>query len=756
MTTISEVTEQKALVEAQTGGDEEVAPAAPPTEAETAEAASQLRKRGTALARRLQSQKEQAGIIDERKPTLQDHSDAREVIHATRTLRVSAANQRLAHWRSLRTFVHVTEEAGLLQPMDCPCGKFSCVRKEWLFVSIFPLLMFAGFIGIVYGMISEDAPESVVNGTTISAVNATTLVNTTADPSEAARDKLMADSAAASKDIAVLTAVGAMLTTTSVASVVFCVMRPRVPALYAHRNADEFPQSQGFLSWLPQLISMNEHDLLDCVGFDAYMFLRLPQLVCKFCTLAFFPMGLPLMLVNFFAEGDTTATNSLKSLTLSNIPPGSSLLWIYVIAAWYVTWLLFTLVDEEQRVYIRARHLYLHQARPQDYSIFVQDLPPDIRTSDALTHLFKQFYPAAEIHSACVLPDCRKLNGMMAKAENISNNLAELVAADTEGKKKTSVCCGKQISAAIPKAKEELAEMNNKVRLEQQAVVHRMHTTREAEKAADKLLLEQAAKELGEPATSKAALALREKKRVELETKKRMMQAQEKSEKFPLLELLCSATCGAVDQAHGDTRQHGIVTFNSLRTATIARQVVHDSHTLKCQLTVMEAMDPQDIQWQNAGMGFRERLLRSKLGTAMDVWLLALWSVPVVAITGFCSPASISRLLPFLEDFVNTPSVKAFMEGTLPSIILTKCLNYLPAVLRFTSIYQGIPTKSEVDQKTAMKYFFFLVFNVFLLTTFSGGLLEGLEELLENPKELPNVLAKTLPSQSNFFLSYIL
>ena len=51
------------------------------------------------------------------------------------------------------------------------------------------------------------------------------------------------------------------------------------------------------------------------------------------------------------------------------------------------------------------------------------------------------------------------------------------------------------------------------------------------------------------------------------------------------------------------------------------------------------------------------------------------------------------------------------MDGMLPSIILTQCLNKLPAVLRLTSVYQGIPTKSEIDRSTTVKYFFFLVFN---------------------------------------------
>lgn len=696
-----------------------------------------------------------AAAAAEREPTVEDHATAREEINRTRTLRVTAANDKLKnHWKELHTFVQNTEESGLLLPMQCPCCKISCVRKERYFMSVCPLIMFAGFMGIVYGMVTENDSSP--------ASSAPTNSNVTLD----ARAKMLADQEAQNADPAVLTALGAMLTTTTIAFILFCVARTRVPALYAHRNADEFALSQGFLSWLPQLISMNESDLLYCVGFDAFMFLRLPQLTCKFCTLVFFPVGLPLMLVNLYAEGysddstltdsNTTNTTGLATLTLANVPKGSPLLWIHVVAAWYVTWLLLKLVDEEQRVYIRARHLYLHQARAQDYSIFVQDLPEDVRTPETLTRLFQQFYPAEEIHSACVIPDCRELDAMLAKAKTLSKKLEDLVAADETGKHKTRACCGEQFSDAIPKAKAELIKLNSMVRKEQQAVMRRMHTTRAAEKAADKLLLAEAAKELSQPVTSPAARALREKKRVELETKKRLMQAREKSEKFPLIELLTSATCGAVDNTHGDTRQHGIVTFNSLRTATIARQVVHDSHKLKYELIVNEAMDPRDIEWKNMGMDYRERLLRQKLGTAMDVWLLALFSVPIAAISAACTPESVSKAFPFVESFVYTPSVKAFMEGTLQSIVMTKCLNFLPAILRFTSIYEGFPTQSEVDRYTVQKYFFFLFFNVYMLTSFAKGLMEELEALLEDPKELPNVLAKTLPSSSNTFLSYIL
>ena len=63
--------------------------------------------------------------------TIEEHAAGREAIQATRKLHVAHANAELAEWSGLRPFVHVTEEAGLLLPMDCPCcGKVSCVRWE--------------------------------------------------------------------------------------------------------------------------------------------------------------------------------------------------------------------------------------------------------------------------------------------------------------------------------------------------------------------------------------------------------------------------------------------------------------------------------------------------------------------------------------------------------------------------------------------------------------------------------------------------
>ena len=62
-------------------------------------------------------------------------------------------------------------------------------------------------------------------------------------------------------------------------------------------------------------------------------------------------------------------------------------------------------------------------------------------------------------------------------------------------------------------------------------------------------------------------------------------------------------------------------------------------------------------------------------------------SVLLLAIQGLCSVGlfHMSTLRPIVEQ----EGVRAFMEGMLPSIILTQCLNQLPNILRLIAVYQG-------------------------------------------------------------------
>eukprot|EP01043_Picozoa_sp_COSAG02_P042882 COSAG02_NODE_3684_length_6385_cov_4.179287_4_plen_355_part_00 len=193
-------------------------------------------------------------------------------------------------------------------------------------------------------------------------------------------------------------------------------------------------------------------------------------------------------------------------------------------------------------------------------------------------------------------------------------------------------------------------------------------------------------------------------KLMELSVEKKILVSKHRAENNSVVVLLHSLACACFEEAYGDTRQHGIVTFTSLRAATVARQVLHDSHGLDCMLNVQEAPDPNDFEVRNIGMGWNERAVRRTVGTVMDVTLLALWSLPVVAITSLTTPASLQELAPVLFDrIVSNSYVRGFMEGTLPSIILTRSLNLLPSILHATSVYQGAATCSEIDRQTIFK-----------------------------------------------------
>eukprot|EP01043_Picozoa_sp_COSAG02_P042881 COSAG02_NODE_3684_length_6385_cov_4.179287_3_plen_518_part_00 len=349
---------------------------------------------------------------------------------------ISATNEKLEAWRKLRVFVGLSEEVQLVEPMRCqPCGKPSCSPKgDKLFVGVLPLLMLMLFVAIIVGVVDDDG-----SGTrTIDAIGIDTLGANSTNSSNVGnatvagpaivdvRAALVASANEQSRDVAVLTSTRVMVATTATTFGLFIVLRRRIP-LYSYRNADKLPLKAGWLSWLPQLVAMNDEDVLQHAGFDAFLFLRIPQLACRFCVLAFFPMGASLVLLNHFAseskaDGDASIFR-LSTLTISNIEHGSRMLWLHAIGAWYMTWLLVMLLRQEEQIYIRVRHRYFRNACAQDYSIFVQDLPPDVRTSDALMHLFRKFYPDTDLQSCCVLPDCRHLATLMAKADVLAKKL---------------------------------------------------------------------------------------------------------------------------------------------------------------------------------------------------------------------------------------------------------------------------------------------------------------------------------------------
>jgi hypothetical protein len=68
----------------------------------------------------------------------------------------------------------------------------------------------------------------------------------------------------------------------------------------------------------------------------------------------------------------------------------------------------------------------------------------------------------------------------------------------------------------------------------------------------------------------------------------------------------------------------------------------------------------------------------------------------------------------------------------------------------------GEPTTPQAELKTQAWVFFFQVFQVFLVTTFSSGAAAVAAKIIQEPHMAPMLLAESLPKASNFYLTYFL
>ncbi|KAK2825735.1 hypothetical protein FQN49_007419 [Arthroderma sp. PD_2] len=80
----------------------------------------------------------------------------------------------------------------------------------------------------------------------------------------------------------------------------------------------------------------------------------------------------------------------------------------------------------------------------------------------------------------------------------------------------------------------------------------------------------------------------------------------------------------------------------------------------------------------------------------------------------------------------------------------------LPIVLRLLAKLGGCPTKAAVELRTQNFYFGFQVVQVFLVVTLSSAASSAVSKIIEDPTSAPGLLAESIPTASNFYISYFI
>ncbi|XP_068657216.1 CSC1-like protein ERD4 isoform X2 [Aristolochia californica] len=196
-----------------------------------------------------------------------------------------------------------------------------------------------------------------------------------------------------------------------------------------------------------------------------------------------------------------------------------------------------------------------------------------------------------------------------------------------------------------------------------------------------------------------------------------------------------------------------LVFFNGKLAAISAGQTLHAQMVDTWRVT--EAPEPRQLLWLNLPINFYQRQTRRTVIYFIVFLTVVFYMIPIGLISAFTTLANLRKLLPFLKPVVDIAAIKTVLEAFLPQIALIVFLALLPAFLMFLSNKEGIPSQSHVVRATSGKYFYFIIFNVFIGVTIGGTLFSSLKTVQKHPDQLISMLGQNLPPNAIFFLTFV-
>ena len=207
---------------------------------------------------------------------------------------------------------------------------------------------------------------------------------------------------------------------------------------------------------------------------------------------------------------------------------------------------------------------------------------------------------------------------------------------------------------------------------------------------------------------------------------------------------------------YSSPRADAIVVFDNAYTANVASQI---SFTVDSGLRTRLAPSPSNVYEGNVGYhgwaGFDARFFCSVL---FYVTLLLFWAVPVGLVASLTSIDSLEQSYSWLDDLREHPWLFDILETYLPTVGLYLFMALLPYILEYASKFEGLKTKSAMNQVLMIRYFVFLLLNVLLVASLSGGIFAILYSVSSDGglSDIPELLGKSLPNMYLFFVSYVM
>ncbi|ORY19860.1 hypothetical protein BCR34DRAFT_551834 [Clohesyomyces aquaticus] len=198
------------------------------------------------------------------------------------------------------------------------------------------------------------------------------------------------------------------------------------------------------------------------------------------------------------------------------------------------------------------------------------------------------------------------------------------------------------------------------------------------------------------------------------------------------------------------------VEFKTQAAAQRAYQQITSAEILALNPRYM-GVTPSEVIWPNLTIPPGRRMSQEGVATTLVVLTILFWSIPVGLVGALSNVTYLAENYKWLSWLNNLPSsAQGLLTGLVPPLLTSLLSKYVPYIFRYIFTTFGEPTKTSAELKVLKWYYVFQVTQVFLVTTLSSGAAAVVSEIAQNPTSVPALLAKNLPTASNFYLTYFI
>lgn len=215
-----------------------------------------------------------------------------------------------------------------------------------------------------------------------------------------------------------------------------------------------------------------------------------------------------------------------------------------------------------------------------------------------------------------------------------------------------------------------------------------------------------------------------------------------------------------IERLRQDTYPDGNVAFVRFQTQDQAHYFARYAKKGNKRLRLLESsieVVPDDIIWNNVGISGPQRKARVAISWALTIGLIIVWAFPVAFVGIVSNVDALCEKAKWLAWICDIPGAAlGIIKGVLPAALMALLYMLLPIVLRAMIKQEGQIRTSVVELRLFSRYWLFWVIHGFLIVTLASGLTSALSDLGNQLKSVPTLLATKLPNASIYFLTYVL